>query len=113
MTSRGIQGTGPGVSGDLKRKFVSRNANLFADAMSRQGTSDLTWSFRLYKEVLETVIGKTETKGNTFQMETMVRAKAMRFNAAEYPISFVEQVYGESKAGSDEIVEYANGVINL
>jgi dolichol-phosphate mannosyltransferase len=37
-----------GVYGwDLKRKFVSRGANLFADTVLRPGVSDLTGSFRL------------------------------------------------------------------
>lgn len=59
-----------GVYGwDLKRKLVSRGANLFADTMLRPGVSDLTGSFRLYKRaVLETVIAQTESKGYTFQM---------------------------------------------
>lgn len=38
----------PGVYGwDLKRKVISRGANLFADTMLRPGVSDLTGSFRL------------------------------------------------------------------
>ncbi len=39
-------------------------------------------------------------------MEMMVRAKAMGCSVAEVPISFVDRVYGESKLGGDEIVEY-------
>lgn len=37
----------------------------------------------------------------------MVRAKGMGYRVAECPISFVDRVYGESKLGGDEIVEYA------
>jgi len=37
----------------------------------------------------------------------MVRAKGMGYRIAECPISFVDRVYGESKLGGDEIVEYA------
>ena len=98
-----------GVYGwDLKRKLVSRGANLFADTVLNPGVSDLTGSFRLYKrDVLEAVISRTESKGYTFQMEMMVRAKAMGFSVAECPITFVDRVYGESKLGGDEIVEYA------
>lgn len=100
---------GGGVYGwDLKRKLVSRGANLFADTVLRPGVSDLTGSFRLYKrDVVEKVIRSTESKGYTFQMEMMVRAKAMGFKVEECPISFVDRVYGESKLGGDEIVEYA------
>jgi dolichol-phosphate mannosyltransferase len=114
VTGTRYAGNGGVYGWDLKRKFVSRGANLFADTLLRPGVSDLTGSFRLYKKpVLEKVIKSTESKGYTFQMEMMVRAKAMGFTVAECPISFVDRVYGESKLGGDEIVEYARGVINL
>jgi dolichol-phosphate mannosyltransferase len=114
VTGTRYAGDGGVYGWDLKRKFVSRGANLFADTLLRPGVSDLTGSFRLYKrDVLTKVIGSTESKGYTFQMEMMVRAKAMGFTVAECPISFVDRVYGESKLGGDEIVEYAKGVVNL
>jgi len=114
VTGTRYAGDGGVYGWDLKRKFVSRGANLFADTVLRPGVSDLTGSFRLYKKaVLQEVINKTESKGYTFQMEMMVRAKGMGFKVAEVPISFVDRVYGESKLGGDEIVEYAKGVLNL
>ncbi|KAF2499987.1 dolichol-phosphate mannosyltransferase [Lophium mytilinum] len=114
VTGTRYAGNGGVYGWDLKRKFVSRGANLFADTVLRPGVSDLTGSFRLYKkEVLQRVIGSTESKGYTFQMEMMVRAKGMGCSVAEVPISFVDRVYGESKLGGDEIVEYAKGVLNL
>jgi len=77
---------------------VSRVANLFANTLLRPGVSDLTGRFRLYKKhVLQRVINSTESKGYTFQMEMMVRAKRIGFKVAECPISFVDWVYGESK----------------
>jgi len=115
VTGTRYAGSSAGVYGwDLKRKLVSRGANLFADTVLRPGVSDLTGSFRLYKKaVLEKVIRCTESKGYTFQMEMMVRAKAMGCTVAEVPITFVDRVYGESKLGGDEIVEYAKGVLSL
>lgn len=108
VTGTRYAGDGGVYGWDLKRKLVSRGANLFADTVLRPGVSDLTGSFRLYKKaVLENVVGSTESKGYTFQMELMVRAKAMGCSVAEVPISFVDRVYGESKLGGDEIVEYA------
>jgi dolichol-phosphate mannosyltransferase len=80
----------------------------------RPRVSDLTGSSGCTRNnVLQKVIKSTESKGYTFQMEMMVRAKAMGFELAECPISFVDRVYGESKLDGDEIVEYAKGVINL
>ena len=99
---------------DLKRKFVSRGANLFADTVLRPGVSDLTGSFRLYRrEVLEKVIRSTESKGYSFQMELIVRARAMGYKVVECPIEFVDRVFGESKLGGDEIVAYAKVSLEL
>jgi len=114
VTGTRYAGNGGVFGWDLKRKLVSRGANLFADTLLRPGVSDLTGSFRLYKkEVLDRVISSTESKGYTFQMEMMVRAKAMGYKVKEVPISFVDRLYGESKLGGDEIVEYAKGVLSL
>ncbi|KAK2927223.1 Glycosyltransferase 2-like [Fusarium oxysporum f. sp. vasinfectum] len=114
VTGTRYAGNGGVFGWDLKRKFVSRGANLFADTVLRPGVSDLTGSFRLYKRAaLEKAIASTESKGYSFQMELMVRAKAMGCTVAEVPISFVDRLYGESKLGGDEIVQYAQGVFNL
>ncbi|KAI9663297.1 MAG: dolichol-P-mannose synthesis [Alyxoria varia] len=108
-------GKGAGVSGwDLKRKLVSRGANLLSATVLQPGVSDVTGSFRLYKrEVLQKVIENTASKGYTFQMEMMVRAKALGYKVGECPITFVDRLYGESKLGGDEIAEYAKGVMTL
>ncbi|EME41431.1 glycosyltransferase family 2 protein [Dothistroma septosporum NZE10] len=114
VTGTRYAGNGGVYGWDLKRKMVSRGANLFADTVLRPGVSDLTGSFRLYKKsVLQEVMNRTESKGYTFQMEMMVRAKGMGFKVAEVPISFVDRVYGESKLGGEEIVEYLKGVLSL
>ena len=114
VTGTRYAGDGGVYGWDLKRKLVSRGANLFADTVLRPGVSDLTGSFRLYKkDVLQRVISSTESKGYSFQMEMMVRAKGMGYRVAEVPISFVDRVYGESKLGGEEIVEYLKGVMNL
>jgi dolichol-phosphate mannosyltransferase len=104
-----------GVYGwDLKRKLTSQGANILADFLLNPGVSDLTGSFRLYKkEALVKVIEKTQSKGYTFQMEMMVRAKAMGLKVEECPITFVDRLYGESKLGGEEIVEYLKGLIWL
>ncbi|KAI1004015.1 Dolichol-phosphate mannosyltransferase subunit 1 [Podosphaera aphanis] len=114
VTGTRYAGDGGVYGWDLKRKLVSRGANLFADTVLRPGVSDLTGSFRLYKKsVLQRVIESTESKGYTFQMEMMVRAKAMGCTVAEVPITFVDRLFGESKLGGDEILEYVKGVLTL
>ena len=59
-----------GVYGwDLKRKTVSRGANLITQILLRPGVSDLTGSFRLYKkDVLQTLVNSCVSKGYVFQV---------------------------------------------
>ena len=56
---------------------------------------------------------QTKTKGYSFQMEIIVRAKRMGFKIEEVPIVFVDRLYGKSKLGSNEIFIYLKGVIQL
>lgn len=80
----------------------------------RPGVSDLTGSFRLYKRsVLEKLVENCTSKGYVFQMEMMVRARAMGYKIDEVPISFVDRVYGQSKMGGQEIVAFAKGLLYL
>lgn len=46
-------------------------------------------------------------------MEMMVRARALGYSVGEIPITFVDRIFGESKLGGDEIVNYAKGVWTL
>lgn len=127
-------GLGPGgVHGwDLKRKLVSRGANYLADTVLQPGVSDLTGSFRsvlsfvktptrhklttsrLYRlPVIKDIISRCTSKGYVFQMEIIVRARALEYTVGEVPITFVDRIYGESKLSGNEIVGYAKGVIQL
>lgn len=114
VTGTRYAGDGGVFGWDFKRKLISRGANFLASVVLRPHISDLTGSFRLYKtDVLKKIIDVTQSKGYVFQMEMMVRAKAMGFTVGEVPISFVDRLYGESKLGGDEIVQYAKGVWTL
>ncbi|KAK3399858.1 dolichol-phosphate mannosyltransferase [Sordaria brevicollis] len=114
VTGTRYAGDGGVYGWDLKRKLTSKGANIFADTVLRPGVSDLTGSFRLYKrDVLEKLFQSTDIRGFTMQMALAVTAKAKGFSIAEVPISFVDRVYGDSKLGGEEIVEYAKGVLQL
>lgn len=114
VTGTRYAGDGGVYGWDLKRKLVSRGANFLADTVLRPKISDLTGSFRLYKkEVLEKIISETVSKGYVFQMEMMVRARALGFTVGEVPINFIDRLYGESKLGGDEIYQYGKGVLAL
>ncbi|VVC41823.1 Nucleotide-diphospho-sugar transferases,Glycosyltransferase 2-like [Cinara cedri] len=104
-----------GVNGwDLKRKLVSRGANFVTQLLLRPKVSDLTGSFRLYKKpVLEKLIESCVSKGYVFQMEMMIRARELNYSIGEVPITFVDRVYGESKLGGSEIIEFAKSLLYL
>ncbi|BBN11284.1 dolichol-phosphate mannosyltransferase [Marchantia polymorpha subsp. ruderalis] len=106
---------GGGVHGwDLRRKLTSRGANVLAHTLLWPHVSDLTGSFRLYrKPVLEELVKSCVSKGYVFQMEMIVRATRKGYYIAEVPISFVDRVYGTSKLGGAEIVQYLKGLFLL
>ncbi|KAH9377651.1 hypothetical protein HPB48_000868 [Haemaphysalis longicornis] len=81
-----------GVYGwDVKRKFI-----------------------RLYKkDVLQKLVESCTSKGYVFQMEMIARARQFGCTIGEVPISFVDRFYGESKMGSNEIVQFAKGLLYL
>jgi dolichol-phosphate mannosyltransferase len=69
---------------------------------------------RLYRlPVLRHIISLAQSKGYVFQMEMMVRARALGYTIGEVPITFVDRIFGDSKLGCDEIVGYAKGVWGL
>lgn len=104
-----------GVAGwSLKRILVSRCANYLAQVLMNPRASDLTGSFRLYKrEVLQRIIGDMEAKGYVFQMEILVRARAYGYSISEVPIIFIDRLYGTSKLGAGDILEYLRGLLRL
>uniref|UniRef100_A0A7S2ZWI8 Dolichol-phosphate mannosyltransferase subunit 1 n=2 Tax=Rhodosorus marinus TaxID=101924 RepID=A0A7S2ZWI8_9RHOD len=104
-----------GVHGwDLKRKLISRGANFLARVLLNPSVSDLTGSFRLYKKsVLLQVMPKVKSRGYTFQLEIIIRAARMRFTCGEVPITFVDRIYGTSKLGSMEVLQYLIGLWDL
>ena len=107
---------GGGVCGwGFDRKLVSRGANFLAvTALDPGNLSDLTGSFRLYKRsVLNNIIDKIVSRGYTFQMEIIIRAKSMGYTIAEVPIIFVDRIFGYSKLGTTEITGYLKGLWQL
>ncbi|KAG5876736.1 hypothetical protein JTB14_028610 [Gonioctena quinquepunctata] len=107
-------GSGGVYGWDFKRKLVSRGANFLTQLLLRPGASDLTGSFRLYKkDVLEKLIKSCVSKGYVFQMEMIVRARQLGYSIGEVPITFVDRVYGESKLGNSEIVQFINSLLYL
>ena len=107
--------SGGGVHGwDLRRKLTSRVANFLASALLSPAVSDLTGSFRLYSlPAITRIMQQVQSSGYVFQMEIMVRAKQQGLRVEELPITFVDRVYGESKLGGMEVVQYLAGLYSL
>ncbi|XP_023312230.1 dolichol-phosphate mannosyltransferase subunit 1-like [Anoplophora glabripennis] len=107
-------GSGGVFGWDLKRKFISRAANFVTQILLRPSATDLTGSFRLYKkDILENLVENCVSKGYVFQMEIIVRARQLKYSIGEVPITFVDRVYGESKLGSSEIMQFAKSLVYL
>ena len=113
---------GGGVAGwDWKRKLISHGANFLASFLLLSAPfgfgksfSDLTGSFRLYdREMLENILPNVKCKGYAFQMEILILANKRGAKLAEVPITFVDRIYGASKLGSNEILMYLEGLLNL
>lgn len=106
---------GGGVFGwDLRRKLTSRVANFLAATLLAPPASDLTGSFRLYKRAsIDRIMKHVVATGYVFQMEIIVRAANLGCSIGEVPITFVDRVYGESKLGGNEIVQYLKGLVGL
>lgn len=104
-----------GVNGwNFKRKLISCGANYLTQLLLRPGVSDLTGSFRLYKKsVLQKLIQNCVSKGYVFQMEMIVRARTFNYTISEVPIAFIDRLYGESKLGANEIVQFVRGLLYL
>lgn len=96
------------------RKLTSRVANHIADLLLNPCVSDLTGSFRLYKkEILKYLIGQSKARGYVFQMEVIVRARYLGCKIEEVPITFVDRMFGKTKFGAGEIVQYLKGLWGL
>lgn len=63
--------------------------------------------------MLQHIITETVSKGYVFQMEMMVRARALGYSVGEVPITFVDRIFGDSKLGANEIVSYVKGIWTL
>lgn len=98
----------------MRRKLISRGANFLATFLLNPQVSDLTGSFRLYKrEVIATIMPQVVSRGYVFQMEIITRCRYAGYSIGETPITFVDRLYGESKMGKSEILQYAQGLVKL
>ena len=79
-----------------KKKMASKFGNGLIAFLSRVPGHDFTTSFRAVRRgVVENV--KTESSGNSFFMEFLVKAHRKRYRMIEIPIVFKDRMIGKSK----------------
>ncbi|GJQ11638.1 hypothetical protein GpartN1_g3429.t1 [Galdieria partita] len=114
VTGTRYRGEGGVYGWNWLRKLTSVGANLLAQLLLNPGVSDLTGSFRLYRrQAFEQLIHRTRSKGYVFQMEIIVLAKKLDLAIGEVPIVFIDRLYGESKLGGSEVIQYLSGLLYL
>jgi len=80
----------------LKKSLASRTGNILARVILRVPAHDFTTSFRaMRRRVVENV--STESAGNSFFLEFIVKAYRSGFTITEIPITFKDRVSGKSK----------------
>jgi hypothetical protein len=80
----------------LRKSLASRVGNILARVILRVPAHDFTTSFRaMRRRVIENV--STESPGNSFFMEFIVKAYRSGFTITEIPIIFKDRVSGKSK----------------
>jgi dolichol-phosphate mannosyltransferase len=109
--SRYVPG-GSTVNWGFHRKFLSASANMFVRALFGMRVADCTSGFRLYhrKAVKKVLSGGLSSSGYAFQVEALHKVVKTRAGITEVPICFHDRVEGQSKMGTNEII---NGMISL
>jgi putative flippase GtrA len=96
----------------LRRRLLSRGANLYARILLRLGVHDATSGFRVYSRHAISLLLRvgTECDGYGFQVEAICILRRLGLDVIEVPITFVERRYGESKMTRTTAVEAARRV---
>jgi dolichol-phosphate mannosyltransferase len=79
-----------------KKKMASKFGNVLIAFFSRVPLHDFTTSFRAVRRVVVENV-KTESSGNSFFMEFLVKAHRKGYRLIEIPIVFRDRVIGKSK----------------
>jgi glycosyltransferase involved in cell wall biosynthesis len=95
------------VGSPLRRRIISRIANLIAAAVVGVRVRDCTSGFRCYsKGYVKSAINELHSETYEIQIETIKQAKLHRFEIEEVPITFVNRKRGKSKLSMVELREF-------
>jgi len=100
---------------NIKRKIISKSANLFAKWMLGMDVNDLTTGYRCYKrKVLESInLDSIKSGGYSFLEEILFFCKKKGFKMAETPIIFTLRKGGKSKLARKEIIKFFFTIFRL
>lgn len=88
----------------LKRRIISRFANVIAAFVIGRRIKDCTSGFRCYSRTyVEKVLPTLHSTTYEIQIETLRQAKLSHFKVKEIPITFTDRKKGKSKLSKDEI----------
>lgn len=106
--SRYVSG-GAIVNWPLRRRLLSRFANLYIRLVTRLGPRDCTSGYRCWRRVAlaQVPLGQSGSHGYSFLVEMLFAASVAGLKFAEVPITFVERRQGESKLSRAVLLESA------
>ena len=97
----------------VKRRALSRAANLYARSLLLLRTKDCTAGFRAWRAsaLVRTGVLQTTSSGYGFQVENTWRAERAGLRIAEHPITFTDRTDGVSKMTGQVALEAARLVL--
>ncbi len=91
------------IGSRLRRRIISRIANVVAGAIVGTRIKDCTSGFRCYsKNYVKSVLSNLHSETYEIQIETLKQARLNGFKVKEIPITFVDRKRGKSKLTATE-----------
>lgn len=114
LGSRYIPG-GSIVGWGIRRKLISRGANLLTSLILKLNLNDVTTGFRCYRtEALKKLdLALIKSKGFSFMEEILFYCRKEELKIAEVPITFTDRTLGKSKLSLKDIVKVFITVMQL
>lgn len=104
--SRYVKG-GEIVGWSLKRRLVSKTANLIVRVLYRTGLRDHTSNYRVYsRKAVEYILKHTESSSYEWVIESIILCKTTGLKIVEKPVRFVDRSIGKSKLRIKDIVKW-------
>jgi dolichol-phosphate mannosyltransferase len=97
------------VNWPLRRRLLSRYANIYIRSVTRLSARDCTIGYRCWRReaLAKLPLDQFVSDGYSFLIEMLFLAAGLGFRVAEVPITFVERRMGQSKVSRAVLVESA------